>query len=351
MKLESQISYARKKAQEGHLPLSRQLFEMTLLYTFRRLGPGFYLFARYWRKCIPLQHKLRNLNEKSFYRKIAKINNLDYRKLSQHKVAEKALLSLFSIPTPRFWGFLHKTNGLSCRGARLCNAEDMKHLLNQERPNVFCLKQVEGWSGSGFRAVRVLYAPNGPTLESLKDGKQSTIEDYFQEQQLLSVPGGLLMEEYLAQHPWYHSINPSSVNTIRMYANTDAGRNIYLIGGYLRAGRQGSIVDNVSAGGYFWPFDVRTGVLSVGRADAYDSDEYASHPDSGIQLEGCTLPMYDQVCDLSKKALSIFPHTAFAGLDIAITPDGPAVIELNVVPDKTCGCDIDMPMLDMMGLE
>ncbi len=343
------LELARSKAVEGHLPLSRQIFEMLILYLYRGLGPGYYLFGRFWRREIALRDKLRHLNERDYARKVAEINNPRYQKLSQNKVAEKALLSLFGIPTPRFFGHLQTSTGRTFRNEPLRDAGDLAVLLEMERPARVCFKLIEGWSGSGFEAAEVDYSVSPPRLCPLPNSDPIGLEVYLNERlKLGGNPVDRIIEEYCQQHTWYQSLNPTSVNTLRIYVISSTEQPIRILGGYLRIGRRGSITDNVSTGGVFCPFDPESGVLEAGRLNTIDSACYSKHPDSGVQLEGCQLPGWKEIRAMIPVALEIFPNTRFAGIDIAMTEEGPAIIELNVEPDRTASCDIDIPTMDML---
>jgi hypothetical protein len=349
MRLFSHLRIAREKAHEGHLPLGRQMFEMILLYIYRGLGPGYYLLGRFWRREMSLRNKLRHLNQRGYVRQVAKINNPMYHKLSQHKVVEKAILSLFKIPTPKFLGFMHSDTGRTCQGEALRDARDLAALLETEHPTRVCFKLVEGWSGIGFQAAEVDNSFSPPRLRTLPDCDTLDLEAYVNVRlQIRSCKSGRFVEEYCRQHPWYQSLNPTSVNTLRVYTILPADRPAHIIGGYLRIGRTGSIIDNISSGGIFFPLDPETGVLKAGRLDSIDAKSYSAHPDTRIHLEGIQLPNWQEVRNLIPRALEAFPNIRFAGLDIAMTEDGPTIIELNVQPDRTAVCDLDMSTLDML---
>jgi hypothetical protein len=159
---------------------------------------------------------------------------------------------------------------------------------------------------------------------------------------------GRLIEEYCSQHAWYRSLNPTSVNTLRIYATLKDDDDVHILGGYLRIGREDAVVDNASAGGVFFPFDTASGVLQSGRFNTFDTAFFPDHPDSGMRIEGCRLPGWEEIKALVRSTLPVFPGIRFAGLDIAMTDDGPCIIEINVKPDKTAACDIDIPTLDML---
>ncbi len=350
LKFYKYLSFARKKAAEGHLSLIHQIAEMVLIYLYRRNGPGYYHLGRFWRQEISLKAKLRHLSERQYIRQVSTINNPLYQKISQHKISEKAMLRLFNIPTPRFFGCFHAIHGRTHNNRPLRDSNDLTALLQTTRPSRICFKLIEGWSGSGFEAADVIYNSNNISLRPFPNGEPLDIENYVINQlKPHQYPEGRLIEEYCQQHSWYHSVNPTSLNTLRIYAiASDTEPSARIIGGYLRAGRNGAVIDNVSAGGLFWPFNPQTGVLLAGRIDAYDTQYYTAHPDSGIQLEGCRLPFWDEAREIVHVALDIFPNIRFAGLDIAVTENGPCIIELNVLPDRTASTDIDIPTIDML---
>jgi hypothetical protein len=339
----------RKMAQQGHLPVTRQIFEMILLFIRRGLGPGYYLFGHFWRRDIPLRSKLRHLNERAYSRKLGDVNKPAYQKLSQHKVAEKALFSLFSIPSPKFYGHLHPLSGLACNNSPLRNGMDLSNLLVEHKPQAICFKLVEGWGGTGFQAAEINYDDAEPKLISMTDSAVTNPIQFVDETLALRPDSeGYVIEEYCRQHSWYSSLNPSSVNTLRIYAMCTPGKPGKLLGGYLRVGRHNSITDNASTGGLWFVLDPNTGVLGPGVFDEVGSAEYSAHPDSGILLEGQQVPYWDAVCQIVPKVMSVFPYTQFAGLDIAVTEEGPILIEINCQPDRGAACDIGIPTLDML---
>ena len=61
------------------------------------------------------------------------------------------------------------------------------------------------------------------------------------------------------------------------------------------------------------------------------------------------MPYWNEAVDLSIRAVAAFPHLQFAGVDIAITAEGPVVIELNVEPDPASAVVFDQPHRDIFG--
>jgi hypothetical protein len=57
-------------------------------------------------------------------------------------------------------------------------------------------------------------------------------------------------------------------------------------------------------------------------------------------------PFWREALALGAKAVSVFPRIRFAGIDVAITPTGPAMIELNVFPNRISAVRWDLPHKD-----
>src|SRR5207237_461121 len=57
------------------------------------------------------------------------------------------------------------------------------------------------------------------------------------------------------------------------------------------------------------------------------------HPDSGSAITGTRLPMWDEVRSFAVRAHKAFGDRILVGWDIAVTPDGPALVEANGGPD------------------
>jgi hypothetical protein len=335
------MANARQHALEGGQPVARQVLEAVLLRVVRGMGPNYYQMGGFWRRDISWQQKFGHLNVAEYKRALRHLNPDAYRKLSQHKVAEKAILSLFDIPTPRFLGLVvgadtAATDHVPHRLLR--HDRDLRALIEHERPARLVFKDVEGSGGKGVLIAAVdLHAPQ-PTLRQLDQPHALSVEQFF----ATSLCRGKrasewLIEEYLAQHPVLSGLHAGSVNTVRIWVRkTEAGPRV--LTAYLRIGRGSMYVDNASSGGIVAPIDLATGTLRPAQDASPRRCLYVQHPDSGAPIEGLQLPFWPEVQSLACAALARFPRLRFAGLDIATSVDGPSVIELNVCPDREGAC-------------
>jgi hypothetical protein len=328
------VALSRRRALEGHLSLPRQLVEMTVLALTRRMGPGYYHTAGYWRPEVPWTLKTGQLDPGSYRKLLARLNPAPYRKITQHKVAEKAVLKLFSIPTPDFVGLLCANGGLDREGRPLRNHADLAQLLTTEPLPGIVFKAVEGHGG---KQVKPLLLQMSPPITCHPPGhpeKRAPLEQFIAANLSLETSAAWLVERYFEQHATMRAINPTSVNTVRAWVLRRGEGDPEVVTAYLRIGRGGMTVDNASSGGIVAPIVLDKGQLRAAQDATAQRGQYARHPDHGAAIEGVCIPFWMEVQQIAKKALSVFPHMRFAGLDVAIGPNGPVVIELNVQPDR-----------------
>jgi len=322
-----------KRAREGHLPVGRQALESAVLLLTRGVGPGYYQMAGFWERGLSWQDKAGQLSAREYRRVVESLNPEHYRKLSQNKVAEKAILELFGFPTPRFLGRLCMHGGLDAEGKPLRSGADLVRVLDRHRPEAIVFKELEGHGGKGIRIVKLECGESGYRVEPLCDGEPVPLEAYVRDSLCLESGGDWLIEDYLRQHPSIQALNPTSVNTVRIWVCREGGRVSVLLA-YLRIGRRGMCVDNASSGGIVAPIDLTCGELDAARDATAVRAIYPCHPESGASIRGVRVPHWAQVVELAGRVLCAFPELRFAGMDIAIAESGPVVIEMNVSPDR-----------------
>lgn len=139
-----------------------------------------------------------------------------------------------------------------------------------------------------------------------------------------------ILEHSLPQHPDMARLHPESVNTIRILTDL-VGDEVLIPYTVVKMGRGSGFCDNSGQGGILCRVDPETGkIISVATDDYFNIFE--SHPDTGIKFIGYQLPMFKEAIEMAKEAAHVVPQIRHIGWDIAITPDGPAIIEGNETP-------------------
>lgn len=146
----------------------------------------------------------------------------------------------------------------------------------------------------------------------------------------LKASGAAIAEECVVQHPAIAAIYPDSVNTYRIVTVRVEGE-ANVVYAFIRIGNGGRFVDNLNAGGLTAPIDLETGTIShVG----YDKDgkTYERHPQTGSPLVGYRLPFWKESMQMCLEATAVVPQLGYVGWDIAVTAEGPLLIEGNFFP-------------------
>src|SRR5699024_10334690 len=86
--------------------------------------------------------------------------------------------------------------------------------------------------------------------------------------------------------------------------------------------------DNAAEGGIYASVDVKTGALDS-IAINNSRVQYERHPITNQAIKGFQIPFWDDVIEICKKAALEVPEVMCVGWDVAITNEGPVMIEGN----------------------
>ena len=124
-------------------------------------------------------------------------------------------------------------------------------------------------------------------------------------------------------------LSPSGLNTIRIFTQLNRNDEVEFLGARLRL-TVDSEVDNLAAGNLAAPIDINTGIVN-GKAvysDITKSDE-SLHPITKQEIEGFKIPFWDKTIVMVKEAAKMHPQNRSIGWDVAITNNGPELLEGN----------------------
>ena len=146
----------------------------------------------------------------------------------------------------------------------------------------------------------------------------------------------LIVQPRIVNHASLEALNAGALATVRALTFFDADRQPRLAGAVLRmASSTASVVDNFHRGGIAAAIDPATGELGPATDLGKDArvgwlDE---HPVTGARIAGERLAWWPEMLALALEAQRVFADRVFVGWDIAMTPDGPLLIEGNGSPD------------------
>jgi glutathione synthase/RimK-type ligase-like ATP-grasp enzyme len=236
------------------------------------------------------------------------------------------------------------TRGVNNRIVKLCNDPAYYHCVEDKNEfnSLFAKFVHRGWldmEKSGFEEFArfmedrdtVISKPTAATcgkgIEKLSKGDFGNLQQMYDH---LKQSGSGLIEDFIIQHPDVSKIYPDSVNTYRIVTVTRNG-NPGVVYAFIRIGNGGRFVDNINSGGMAAPVDVDTGVIQFAAFDK-DSKYYAVHPATGCPIAGYQLPYWKESIALCLEAAKVVPQLGYVGWDVAVSQDGPQLIEGNHFP-------------------
>ncbi len=140
-------------------------------------------------------------------------------------------------------------------------------------------------------------------------------------------------EEVVLQHPEINKIHADCINTIRMETFIDKQGKTHLLSAFMRFGVGKSFVDNAHSGGFYVGINLDTGTLKeIGHQYMeYGGATLTAHPDNNFAFGGFKIPLFKEAVELTMKSVDYIPDR-YIGWDIAISTDGPVIIEANEYP-------------------
>lgn len=143
-------------------------------------------------------------------------------------------------------------------------------------------------------------------------------------------PNCLLVQPRLRNHWALRALAPRALCTVRMLtcrAPDEAG---HLVFAAFRMAVGDAPVDNFHFGGIIAPVDLATGRLGAAlRRRRHVLLPIERHPDTGAPIAGHALPCWEEAKALALRAFAAAPERATVGWDVAITDDGPMLVEGN----------------------
>ncbi len=151
------------------------------------------------------------------------------------------------------------------------------------------------------------------------------------ERLLLGSGPDIVLQQAVEQHPFMQQFCTSALSTLRLVTYRSVNDNLpHVTAAILRVGREGSIVDNISAGGRFVGVDIDTGRLGTEFIGRY-GDRSPQWNGTDLAARRLTVPAWDDIRALALQVAARIPHHRLLALDIALDTSGtPILVEYNI---------------------
>lgn len=140
-----------------------------------------------------------------------------------------------------------------------------------------------------------------------------------------------LLEQAIVQHPDVSKLYPLAINSLRIVTLVDDNGVAHCMYCTFKMGDGGRFVDNLENGGMCVVVDRETscltGVAHTSRLEVLDR-----HPWTGIVFDGYKLPYIKEAVELCLEAAMEVKEMRHVGWDVALTVDGPCIVEGNNYP-------------------
>ena len=179
--------------------------------------------------------------------------------------------------------------------------------------------RIEGYSA----ANRMISVSNGNVVSL--DSFVSEVQNKFS--------GDYLFQSCVERHPAFAKMTGGGLSTIRIVTlDSGDGAKPWRAAAKLTSPR--TVADNFwRAGNLLAAVDIESGKLGKALTTmGMDGSFVSHHPDTNELIEGVEIPFWKQAIQVTEDVASLFPRTLLLGFDVAITPDGPMIIEANADP-------------------
>jgi len=134
-----------------------------------------------------------------------------------------------------------------------------------------------------------------------------------------------IVQPYLENHPDIARLSNGALAALRIVTGMDASGEAQFITSLIGLA-YGLRTTSVAA--ILCSIEPETG--RIRKAALPNGKSITDHPDTGAPIAGVVLPFWPESLDLARRAhATAFPRFAFLGWDIALTPDGPLLLETN----------------------
>lgn len=192
------------------------------------------------------------------------------------------------------------------------------------------IKPVHGTYGRGcFSLISVCVESESVQIG---DGSVMSVSDIIRQIQQ-SWAEGYLIQELLTPHPKIATIVGNRLSSLRIIVIQSNGTpQIFRAVWKLPTGQNMS--DNFmhgELGNLIANVDPKNGIVTnvIGKING-ELVNVESHPDTGAHLSKLTIPLWPKIVEYCTKASLLFPGLSMQHWDIAICPEGPVALEVNV---------------------
>jgi len=258
--------------------------------------------------------------------------DMTWQSTTEDKWLSSHILTRSAVPVPKTLAVIDKTERSYPETHKISTAEQLRDFMTQRDALPLFGKENRGICS--FGAFLVLDANEKAIL--LKG--QGWLEyDACMDQFVGATP--YLLQQMESNHGFFDRYT-DSLATIRVCILL-ATEGIKIPFAILKLPSRDNVADSFwRPGNLACDLDLQTGeILTVRSKDPLGTTDYETYPETGAPLLGEIVPMWDRVLGMAHACAPIFQPVRYQSMDIAVTREGPVLIEINT------GGGFDLPQL------
>lgn len=299
------------------------------LYRTKALTADEYFDFEFENQDVAFRQSFLGLNEQRYY--LDYLNPIRYYSLARNKYLTHKVLENTGVRKAEFFCYYQPEARFITSDECASSLRGVIRILKSKDVESCVIKTTESSHGDNVWVINHIDYQENDAILARFDGKEF---------QLSSILGqdALIFEGIVHQTRQFAAFNESSVNTVRFMTTLWPDGTARVIATWFKVGRAGKCVDNAGNGGNVdAAVDVETGrIYNVVEFTGWrHTKKIERHPDSSSQLNGIIIDNWPFIKKEVERFQQAFPYCKAAGWDIAITDEGPVVVEVNDFWDRT----------------
>jgi len=260
-----------------------------------------------------------------------RFNPTQWESLVEDKAVFYTYCRSMGLPVPALYAVVDRKGGWTASGKVITARAEWKRYFKNDLPQEFIIKPADGVYGRGVN----LYRRKGVLFED-RSGRLFSAESLYDSLQTDPTFKRFVIQERVYNHPEIQRLTGTkSLQTARMptWVTKDGQVEVYYASFKLIVGN--NLIDNTDSGrtgNISSAVDPDSGVLTAIIAQSPDRIGYdvpPVHPVTGINIAGTALPHWSAARQLVERAAHLFLPLRTIGWDVALTANGPVLMEGN----------------------
>ena len=264
-----------------------------------------------------------------------RLNPLSYVNMTENKSFFHKICKLSKIETPNLLAVFFKNNiGYDFDNKFIRDKEEWINYFENKVSSDIVIKPS---SGSHGHAVYIFNKKYDEYIDFF--GKKYTPNDIYNLMNLNEEFDSFIIEEKLVNHHDFSYLSKTkALQTIRFITYIDSKNEIKILFKFLKIANENSIIDNLDFGktGNLLSEISDEGKLKTGVTMVQGEPgikKVVNHPNSYNKIEGFQIPLWSETIAFVETVAPKLLPLRFVGWDVAITEDGPKLIEGNFLFD------------------